>query len=167
MKITTRDVVELALLTALLLVVQVGLAFLPNIELVSLLIMIYTLVLGRKTLYIIYSFAILEGVIYGFGVWWIMYLYVWTILYWIVRLLRFNKSIILWSVISAFFGLAFGALCAVPYAVIGGIMAGFTWWSAGIMFDIIHGVSNFVLVLILFKPVYHILKGLNRHFLYL
>ena len=34
----------------------------------------------KKTLYIIYIFALLEGLIYGFGIWWIMYLYAWPML---------------------------------------------------------------------------------------
>ena len=76
------------MLTALLLVSQVALAFLPNIEVVSLLIIIYTLFFKRKTLYIIYLFALLEGLLYGFGTWWIMYLYVWTILWGIAMLLQ-------------------------------------------------------------------------------
>lgn len=158
---TTWDLTVLAALTALLLVMQVALAFLPNIELVSLLIIIYTLVLGRRTLYIIYAFAVLEGLIYGFEVWWFNYLYVWTILFIVVSLLRKNKSVIIWAIISSFFGLSFGFLCAVPYAAAGGLGAGFAWWVAGIPFDVIHGVGNFVVTLLLFKPVYYIISKLE------
>ncbi|MDQ9757401.1 hypothetical protein RFZ45_00270, partial [Acinetobacter baumannii] len=68
-----------------LFVAQIALAVLPNIEIVSLLVIVYTLVFERKTIPIIYAFALLEGLVYGFGIWWIMYLYVWTILYAIVR----------------------------------------------------------------------------------
>ncbi|MDL2295740.1 hypothetical protein LJC18_02910 [Lachnospiraceae bacterium OttesenSCG-928-E19] len=148
-------------MAALLLVGQVGLAFLPNIEVVSLLIIIYTLVFEKRTLYIIYVFALLEGMMYGFGIWWIMYLYVWTILYLIVRVCRKNESVMLWAILSAFFGLGFGALCAVPYAVAGGIGAGIAWWGAGILFDVIHGIGNFFVVLVLFKPVYYVVSKMN------
>ena len=87
------DVILIALLADLLLVFQIAFAFLPNIELVSLLIILYTLHLKRKTLFIIYLFALMEGLIYGFGLWWIMYLYVWTILYFIVRIFSKQTSL--------------------------------------------------------------------------
>ena len=48
MKLRARQIVILGLMTALLLVAQVGLSFLPNIELVSLLIIVYTMVFRRK-----------------------------------------------------------------------------------------------------------------------
>lgn len=160
-KLTVWDITVLAILSALLFVVQAALAFLPNIELVSLLTIIYTLIIGRRTLYTIYIFAILEGLVYGFGIWWFNYLYVWTILFIVVSLLRKNKSVIIWAIISSFFGLSFGFLCAIPYAAAGGLGAGFAWWVAGIPFDVIHGVGNFVVTLLLFKPVYYIISKLE------
>ena len=149
------------LLAAILFVLQVVFGFLPNVEPVTILIIIFTLVLGRKTLVIIYTFALLEGIFYGFGIWWIMYLYVWTILYFIVRLMRKNESVVIWAVVGGGFGLAFGALCAIPYAVAGEI-GGISWWTAGILFDIFHGVGNFFIILILFKPVYNIVSRLAQ-----
>lgn len=160
-KLTIKDIAVLAILAALLFVVQVGLGFLPNIELVSLLIIIYTLVWGRQTLYIIYVFAVLEGLFYGFGIWWINYLYVWTILYLVVSILIKNKSLIMWAIISGSFGLSFGLLCAIPYTVAGGLGAGIAWWAAGIPYDIVHGIGNFLAVLLLFRPVYYILDKLR------
>ena len=41
-KIRTRELVTMALLTALMFVGQVGMSFLPNIEVVSLLVIVYT-----------------------------------------------------------------------------------------------------------------------------
>ena len=68
MNTKVKDMVILAFLTAILLVGQVGMAFLQNIEVVSLLIIIYTLLFRKKVFYIIYIFAFLEGMIYGFGI---------------------------------------------------------------------------------------------------
>lgn len=153
MKISIKDLVLIALLSALLLVLQVGLAFLPNIEVVSLLIIIYTLFFKKKTLYIIYIFALLEGLIYGFGIWWIMYLYVWTILWGITMLLKEEKSPIIWAFISGFFGLFFGTLCSVPYFITGGVSMGLSWIASGLMMDIIHGIANFFVALVLFQPL--------------
>ena len=154
MKLTVKELVLIALLSALLLVAQVGLAFLPNIEVVSLLVILYTLFFKKKTLYIIYIFALLEGLIYGFGIWWLMYLYVWTILWGITVLLKSEKSPVIWAFISGFFGLFFGTLCSVPYFITGGVSMGISWIIAGLQMDIIHGISNFVVTLLLFQPLY-------------
>lgn len=160
-KIKIKDIVIIALMSSILFAVQVIFAALPNIELVSLLVIVYTLVFGWRTLGIIYVFAVLEGLLYGFGPWWIMYLYIWTILYLIVTLLRKNTSVIIWATVSGIYGLMFGALGAVVYIFIGGIGMAVAYWIAGLMFDIVHGVSNFFVCIILFKPIYTVLKKLN------
>ena len=147
-------------MAAILFVAQVALSFIPNIELVTLLIMIYTLVLGRKTIFAIYVFTFLEGLFYGFGVWWFTYLYVWTILYIIVRIFRKQENIVIWSLIGGAFGLSFGALCSIPYLIAGGIGAGITWWIAGLPYDILHGIGNFVVILVLFKPIRSVIEKL-------
>ena len=70
----------MGVLAALLFAGQVALAAIPNVEIVSLLVILYTLALGRKVFLVIYTFVLLEGVFYGFGLWWINYLYVWAAL---------------------------------------------------------------------------------------
>lgn len=161
--ITVKDIVICGLFAAVLLVTQVTLAALPNIELVSLLVIVYTLIFGKKTIPIIYIFALLEGVLYGFGIWWVMYLYVWTILYFIVRLFRQNESSLFWAVVGGFFGLIYGVLCSIPYFIAGGVGAGLAWWIRGIPYDLIHGVGNFIVIFVLFKPIYISLKKLYQN----
>ena len=164
MKLTVKELVLIALLSASLLVAQVGLSFLPNIEVVSLLVILYTLFFKKKTLYIIYIFALLEGLIYGFGTWWFMYLYVWTILWGIATLFKEEKNPVIWAFISGFYGLFFGTLCSVPYFIIGGVQMGLSWIAAGLMADLIHGVGNFIVALVLFKPLYVAFQKVYRIF---
>lgn len=157
MKSSVKNIVLFALLSALLLIAQIALAPLPNIELVSLLIILYTVVLQKKTLYIIYVFALLEGLIYGFGMWWFCYLYVWTILWGITMLFRNERHTLFFAFISGLFGILFGTLCSVPYFLTGGIEMGFAWIVSGLPFDIIHGIGNFVSALLLFRPLKNVL----------
>ena len=35
---------------------------------------------------------------------------------------------------------------------------GFAYWLRGILFDVVHGVSNYIIVLLLFKPLGRIVK---------
>jgi energy-coupling factor transport system substrate-specific component len=158
------------MLASLLIAVQVGLAFLPNIELVSLLIIVYTMVLRKKTIYIISVFILIEGILYGFGLWWINYLYIWLILYFITIILAKTKLAFFWAIISGAYGLAFGALCAIPYlfigsvdgSILGGLQMAFSYWVSGIPFDITHGVANFIIALVLYKPLYMLLSHIVK-----
>ena len=146
----------MGLLAAILLIGQVGMAFLPNIEPVSTLIILYTLTHKKYTFYIIYVFVLLEGILYGFGIWWISYLYIWSILALIVLALQKIDSALIWAVISGAFGLSFGALTAIPYLISGGFGAAFAY-------DILHCCGNFVLTLILYKPLLPVLKRFSVH----
>ncbi|MBP1755256.1 MAG: hypothetical protein H6Q59_1654 [Firmicutes bacterium] len=157
-----RDIAIIGIMSAILVAVQVALGFLPNIELVSLLIIIFTLVFGRKALFIIYVFVAVEGFLYGIGLWWINYLYVWTILFIIVTVFRKQRSPYFWAIISGFYGLVFGALCSIPNLFLSGIGSAVSYWLAGIPFDILHGVGNFVVVLLLFHPLYYIMNRINH-----
>lgn len=157
-KSKSRELARMGILTALLFMGQVVLSFLPNIEIVSLLILLYTLFLHRKVFFVIYSFVFLEGLLYGFGIWWFSYLYVWSILACVVMLLHKNTSVLLWSIVSGFFGLSFGLLCALPYLAAGGPAAAFSYWVSGLPFDISHCIGNFALCLLLFHPLHALLS---------
>lgn len=150
------ELVLLALCTALIFGLQVAMAPLPNIEPVTLLILLYTRIFRRRTLYIIYAFALLEGLLYGFGIWWIMYLYVWTILWLVVTLLPEDTHPVIMAVTAGIYGLLFGALCSLPYIILSGIETAVAWWVAGIPYDLVHGVSNFVIALVLYEPLRHL-----------
>lgn len=65
------------LMGALLVVGKQAMSGLPNIEPVTLLIVLFTLELPRETPAAITVFLLLQGVLYGFGLWWAMYIYVW------------------------------------------------------------------------------------------
>lgn len=157
-KITVRDIAITGMMIATIEVAKNALAFIPNVELVSLLVILFTLYFGKKILFVIPAFILLEGCIYGFGLWWIMYLYVWPLLALITYIMRKQDSVWVWAIMSGSFGLAFGALCSIPYIVLSGPKAAFAWWVSGIPFDILHCVSNFVLCLVLFTPLSKVMR---------
>ena len=157
-KITVRDIAITGMMIATIEVAKNALAFIPNVELVSLLVILFTLYFGKKILFVIPAFILLEGCIYGFGLWWIMYLYVWPLLALITYIMRKQESVWVWAIMSGSFGLAFGALCSITYIVLSGPKAAFAWWVSGIPFDILHCVSNFVLCLVLFKPLSKVMR---------
>ncbi len=150
------------LFAAVLFALQVSMLHLPNIELVSLMVILYTLVLGKRVLNILITFTILEGVFRGFGIWWVSYLYIWPILAGLTALLRqFDAPDWGYGILSCLFGLSFGFLCSLPY-IAGGPGAMFAWWIAGIPFDLVHGISNLIIGLVLFRPAKRILGFCSR-----
>lgn len=161
-KSQSRRVVLCATLAALMTALQAAMAPLPNIEPVSLLVLVYALVFGRDVFYIIYTFVLLEGLLYGFHLWWVTYLYIWTL--WALAVLLIsrgrNRGPLLWAVASGAFGLSFGALCALPYLA-GGPWAAFAYWTSGIPFDLLHCAGNFCLTLALERPLYTLLTKLR------
>jgi energy-coupling factor transport system substrate-specific component len=161
-KLTLRDLCTLALLGALMMGAQVAMASLPNIEPVTVLMMCTALVYGRRAFYACYVFVLLEGLVYGFGFWFLNYLYVWAVLVAAVLLLRRNTSYVFWSVVAAIYGLSFGALCAIPYFITGGWAAGFAYWVGGIGFDLLHCAGNAVMAALLLRPLTETLRRLRE-----
>jgi len=149
----TLGLVVLSQLGVLLFVLKMAMAGLPNIEPVSLLVMVYAVTLGKWALAPIYLYVVLEYAIWGFNTWSICYLYVWLILAILTWLLRKMESKLGWAVLSGAFGLCFGALCALVYIPIGGWAYALSWWVSGIPFDAIHCAGNFVMALVLFAPL--------------
>ncbi len=161
-RLTIKDLALMGMMTALIFVGKESLSFLPNIEVVSLLIILYTLTIGWRVLYVIYAFVLLQGLLYGFGLWFIMYLYVWTLLAAVIRLLRHTDSAIVFALVSGIYGLLFGALCAIPYFFIGGPSTVLAWWVAGIPYDLLHGGGNFIVCLLLYRPLRSIFKRIDK-----
>ena len=160
LRTASRRVVLCALLAAMMTVLQIAMAPLPNIEPVSLLVLVCALVFGRDVFYIIFTFVLLEGLVHGFQLWWVSYLYIWPLWAAAVLLLRRGggRPALFWAAASGAFGLGFGALCALPYLA-GGPWAALSYWVAGIPFDLLHCAGNFFLALALEKPLYLLLKG--------
>ena len=149
-KITLRELTLFAILGALTFAMKVALIPLPNIEPVSLMVMLFSVTFGWKCIYPIYTYVAMEFILWGINTWSIMYLYIWLILAGIAWLCRNNTNRIIWAVISGIFGLLFGAFCTPVCLVMGGPAYAFSWWISGIPFDLVHCAGNFVIALILF-----------------
>jgi len=143
----------MALMVAIIEVSKVALAQIPNVELTSFWVIMFTLYFGTRIFYVIPVFILIEGMMYGFNLWWIMYLYAWAMLALVVLLLRKMNTAWDWSFVSGLFGLCFGFLCAIPYIFTSGIAGAFAWWVAGIPWDLVHGIANFIIMLVLYKPM--------------
>lgn len=172
-KLAVRDLCLVGLMVAVIEACKFAMASLPNIELTSFWLILFTLCFGKRALFAVPVFILIEGAVYGFGLWWIMYLYAWPLLVLLVLLLRKWDNVLTWSLLSGVFGLFFGLLCAIPNLFIGtvdggfanGLRVAFAYWVAGISFDIPHGIGNFVFMLVLYRPMSSIMrKAQTRYF---
>ena len=165
-----RDVATVGLMVAAIEAFKFTMQAMPNIEMTSFLLILFTLHFGHLTLLTVPALILFEGLIYGFGLWWVMYLYAWPLLTLVTHLCRRNDSAFFWAVVSGTFGLLFGLMCSFPYFFIGaasggmagGLRAMFAWWVAGIPFDLLHGAGNFALMLALYKPVSSLLRRIPQ-----
>ncbi len=121
---------------------------LPNIHLLGMFTVTFTVVFRKKALIPIYIFVLLLGIFYGFNMWWIPYLYIWTILWGVTMLIPkrlpiWAKSII-YPALCGLHGFAFGTLYAPAQAVMFGLdfEGMIAWIIAGLYFDILHGLGN-------------------------
>ncbi|MBE6949140.1 MAG: hypothetical protein E7456_04775 [Ruminococcaceae bacterium] len=152
-KLNVRELCILSLMGGLMLAAQVVMSALPNIHITAIFIILTAVTFGWKALYSVAVFILLEGLIWGFGTWWFSYWYAWPALTAAAVIMRNNDSSLIWAVVAAVHGICFGALCSVPYLFIGGWEMAVSYWISGIPFDLAHCAGNFVLTLILFKPL--------------
>lgn len=158
--LSLRELVLFGMLGALAFGAKVAMSGLPNIEPVSLMVMLFAVVFGLKGLYPTYLYVLMEILFYGISLWNLNYLYIWAILFFVAYALRKRKHPLLWALISAAFGFLFGLFCAPVYISMGGIEFAVSWWLSGIPFDVTHGIGNFCIALVLFVPLRKLLEKL-------
>ncbi len=161
------DVALVALMVAVIEVCKFAMMTLPNISLTAFWLVLFSKHFGNKVYYVVPVFTLIEGVVFGFNLWWISYLYAWPLLVLIAKLFRKSDSVVTFATISGIFGLFFGALCAIPYIFTGtdlksGLTAAFGWWVAGIPWDITHCIGNFALMMLLYKPLSRVIANLKN-----
>ncbi len=163
MKLQIREIVIFGMLGALMYISKVLLEFLPNVHLIGVFIVASTVVYRRKALYPLYIFVFLTGLLSGFSTWWLPYLYIWTVLWGFVMLLPRNIPAkirpLVYMLVCAAHGSLFGTLYAPAQALLFGLDFNgmITWIIAGLPWDAIHGVSNF-LVGVLIAPLISVIR---------
>lgn len=168
MKLTTRELTLFAMLGTLMYTSKVIMEAFPNIHLLGVFTIAFTLVYRQKALYPIYVFVFLTGLFAGFSTWWIPHLYLWTLLWGVVMLLPANipskaRPLIYMSV-CALHGFLYGTLYAPTQALLYGLSfdATLAWIAAGLPWDLVHGISNFFCGLLI-VPIVKILQRLEQY----
>ena len=162
LKISIREIALFGILGALTFGLKFAMSWLPNIEPVSLLVMLFAVTFGIKCLFPIYVYVAMELLLFGIGDWSLMYLYLWALLALLAWCMRNVKDPLAWALLSAVFGLFFEVLGAPVYMLFGGFSYAVAKCVSGILFSIYHCAGNFVLSLLLFVPMRNLLDKLYR-----
>ena len=157
-----RHMALFGLLGGLTFGLKLALAPVPNVEPVSLLVMLFAAVFGWRGLWPVWVYSLLELGLYGVHLWSVCYLYLWPLLFAAALLLRPCRGALRWALLSGCFGLLFGLLCVPVCLISGGPALALSWWLVGLPYDVLHGGANFVLTLVLFCPLRRTLERLYR-----
>ena len=170
MKLKLKDVAVLSLMGALMFAGDVLLEMLPNIHLVGVLIVVTTVVYRKWAILAIYVYVLMQGLLSGFDLWWIPYIYIWDFLWLFIMLipkrLPDNIKNILYVVVCALHGYLFGILYAPSQVLLffdGDFSRMIPWIILGIPADITHGTSNLILGTLFILPAVKILKLTNKY----
>ena len=163
-----KETVVFGMLGALMYASKVLMSMLPNVHLLGVFVVAMTVVYRKKALYPIYTYVLLNGLMAGFALWWLPYLYLWTILWaWVMLLPRripAKVQPLVYMVVCAAHGYLFGTLYAPAQALLFGLdfHGMIAWILAGLPWDFVHGTSNFFCG-ILICPLIAVLKNADKY----
>lgn len=167
-KLTIREMAVFAILGALMYASKMIMEVAPNVHLLGVFTIAFTVVYRKKALYPIYTYVLLNGIFCGFATWWIPYLYLWAVLWGATMLLpkRIPEKIrpLVYMLLCAAHGFLFGTLYAPAQALLYGLsfQKMIAWIISGLPWDFVHGVSNFFCG-ILIVPIVKILTFLEKN----
>lgn len=164
---SVRPWILISFLSVGLLGAQFALATLPNVELVSLLFILYAMFLPLSSaLLVSFLFTLLQMLLWGMGDWVLGYLWIWPVWVLIIYLFKgINKhNADRWALLSGLWGFLFGALFSLHHGILYGFNTMIAYYIRGISFDIVHAVSNYIVTSLAFTPLSKSLCQLARKY---
>lgn len=167
MKLSAKEIAIFGMLGALMYASKLIMEVAPNVHLLGVFTVALTVVYRKKALYPIYTYVFLNGLFAGFATWWIPYLYLWAVLWGVVMLLPQNMSKkvqpIVYMTVCAAHGFLFGMLYAPAQALLFGLdfKGMIAWIVAGLPWDAVHGLSNFVCGMLI-VPIIKIIRRVEN-----
>ncbi|MEG2451219.1 MAG: hypothetical protein RSB09_05730, partial [Clostridia bacterium] len=112
-KIATIFIVQTALMAASLTALKFALSFIPNVEVVTVLIMVYATTFGfLQTFVATLVFCAVEVGIYGVGTWVLLYFIYWPLLAFLASALLKRGNVVVAVVVAGIMSALFGLLSA-------------------------------------------------------
>lgn len=169
MKPTVKETCIFGMLGAVMYASKMLMEFLPNVHLIGIFIVSMTAVYRQKALYPTYIFVFLTGILNGFSVWWIPYLYIWAVLWGFAMLvpkkLSAKTRFFLYPILCSLHGFLYGTLYAPAQALLFhyDFKQTIAWIITGLPWDAVHGISNLICGHFLIYPLIKILQWTKNH----
>ena len=172
-RLATIFVARVAIIAALLTVGKMAFAAIPNVEVVTVLIIVYGATLGLPyALAATLIFCTVEMAIWPPHTWVLLYYIYWPALALVsslvLRRMKVGKATVLAVIIAVFGSFLFGLLSACVDTVfcvmdLTGPQLAQKWlayYLRGIYFDVVHMISNAIIVAVLFAPLVLLVRGI-------
>ena len=171
MKLNVKEMAVFGMLGALMFASKLLMEVAPNIHLLGVFTIAFTVVYRKKALYPIYIYVLMNGIFSGFATWWVPYLYVWTILWGVTMLIprRLPTAVraVIYPTVCGLHGLLYGTLCALTQVPIYynsfALAKLLTYIASGLYFDVIHAIGNVGFGLLILPLSTLILKIERKH----
>ena len=164
-----KELVLLALSTSILVVQELMFSFLPNIQLTTLLIMVYTYVYGfKKSVVIVFVYVIIDNLLFGsitmfnivipMLIGWLMIVTIFSVIS------SKTKNMIVYLILAYLFGHLYG-LIFTPFQAWMMNIEIIPYLLADIPWQVVMGLTNAIAILWLFDPLQRFLSKLYREFI--
>lgn len=166
--LTPLELVTFAILGSLMYCSKIVMEWMPNIHLLGMFTMTFTLAYRVKGLIPIYVYVFLNGFFSGFAIWWVPYLYIWAVLWGATMLLPkkipAKAAVFIYPVVCGLHGLLFGTLYAPAQALFFGFnfQQTLAWIAAGFPWDILQAVGNFAAGFLIL-PLVKLIRKLDKN----
>ena len=130
----------------------------PNVQPVTDLIMIATLVLGVGFgISLAMMIMILSNLLLGFGIWTVPQILAYAVCVLTVaglaKVTPLKKHFTLQLILATFLGFEYGFFVSLGMSIYGGWAAFLAYWLSGLLFDLYHALGNLGCYFILYKPL--------------
>lgn len=162
----TRRLSLIAILSSLAVVGRIMFTFLPNVQPMTVVIIIVTMYLGTYGGWLVAIISILISNLYlGMGVWTLAQIVSFSILVLIVHICKkTNLNIGYYPIVSLLMGFTYGFVISLVQAPFFGWVSFFPYWISGLSYDFNHAIGNYLFFIILHPPLSKILKKQKSRF---
>lgn len=166
---STRKIALLGMLTALIYVSRVSLAFLPNVQPMTTILIVITLAMSVKDGLIVAILSlIVTNISMGFGVWTLAQIVSFTIVIFVMSAFRkiYTKvPVIIMAMVCGLMGVLYGLIISLVQAPFFGWISFFPYYISGIPYDMFHAIGNFCFYIILAPTIDKLIKNsLKRYY---
>jgi hypothetical protein len=163
-KMTVRKLTMIAMVVALCSTIRISFSYLPNVTPITTIYLLICLNFGLSEAIIIADMTIIVTSLYlGMGYWVPGQLLAYSLiifLYWLVMRIDFFERLVMQGILAFVLGLIYGIVISAFMSFVLKISSFEIYYLAGLPFDLMHGIENFLFMLLIFRPAQLLKKRL-------